>query len=237
MMRNLLILAIFALFLSNCGDSAKEVIYAAPAEYQPLKIGAWYIYDVDSITYNDFTTPVTVDTIQFQLKEEITDTFTDQAGKLNFRLERSKRFYSDSIPYNDLKWKLTDIWKIAQKGESIERIEENNRYVSLVNPVKNDVFWDGNAFNSTESREYAYQKVAEPFENFGNTVTVNQLLEDEVKIIYQLYEEVYAKDIGMINRIRIDVESQDLSDATIVVLDRIEKGTQYFQKINSYYIP
>ena len=236
-MKKKIVLLLFVSFLIGCSDSIKKTIHPKPSEYQPLKIGAWYIYDVDSITYNDFTTPVKIDSFNFQLKEEITDTFTDQTGKLNFRLERSKRFYNDSIVFNSLAWILTDIWYITQDGNNIQRVEENNRYISLLSPVKNNIIWDGNAFNSMDSWDYTYLKVDESFDTYGNTVTVNQYLFDDPLIYYELYEEVYAKDIGLVNRIRINVESQDYSNPNIPVLNRIERGVQYFQKLSDYYIP
>ena len=236
-MKKLLILSLLAVLFIGCGDDAKQVVYLSPSEYQPLKIGAWYIYDVDSLTYNDFTTPVTVDTFVFQVKEEITDTFTDLAGRLNYRLERSKRFYNDSIVFDSLNWKPTDVWFITKNGDDIERVEENNRFVSLLNPIRNETVWDGNVFNFMDNLDYTYENIEAPFDVYGNTVTVNQILEDKLVIIYKKYEEVYAKDIGLVNRIRIDVESQNLADPTIPVLNRIEKGSQYFQKLNDYYIP
>ena len=236
-MKKIFVLLLFVSFLIGCGDSTNKPVYLKPSDYQPLKIGVWYIYDVDSITYNDFTTPVTVDSINFQLKEEITDTFTDQAGKLNFRLERSKRFYNDSIVFDNLAWELTDIWYITQDGKNIQRVEENNRYISLLNPIKDKAIWDGNALNSLESWDYTYLKVDEPFDTYGNTVTVNQYVFDDPLIYYELYEEVYAKGIGLVNRVRIHVESQDYSNPNIPVLNRIESGIQYFQKLNDYYIP
>ena len=174
MIREISVLIITILFLGSCGDSVKEAIDSSPSpsEYQPLKIGSWYIYDVDSIVYSGLIDQVTVDTIQFQLKEEITDTFTDQAGNLNFRIERSKRFYNDSVAYISLDWQISDIWIITKKGQNIERVEENNRFISLINPVKNGTIWDGNVFNFKESWDYNYTKLGEPFEDFGNTVTV-----------------------------------------------------------------
>ena len=66
-MKKTFILLLFVSFLICCGDSTNKPVYLKPSDYQPLKIGVWYIYDVDSITYNDFTTPVTVDSINFQL--------------------------------------------------------------------------------------------------------------------------------------------------------------------------
>ena len=238
-MKKLFTLSLIALFFIGCEDEGgfKVSVFPMPSEYQPLKIGAWFIYDVDSITYNDFTNPVTIDSVNFQLKEEITDTFTDQAGKLNFRLERSKRFYNDSIVFDNLAWELTDIWYITQDGKNIQRVEENNRYISLLNPIKDKAIWDGNAFNSLDSWDYTYLKVDEPFDTYGNTVTVNQYFFDDPLIYYELYEEVYAKGIGLVNRVRIHVESQDYSNPNIPVLNRIESGIQYFQKLNNYYIP
>ena len=106
-----------------------------------------------------------------------------------------------------------------------------------MNPVKNGTIWDGNIFNFKESWDYNYTKLGEPFKDFGNTVTVNQYLDLINVYRYQRYEEVFAKDVGMISRIRIDVEAEDYSDVTIPVLERIKKGYQYFQLINSYYIP
>lgn len=228
---------VFSLLLIGCSDPEEDVVLTQPSEYQPLKIGSWYLYDVDSIAYNDFTTPVTIDTFEYQLKEMITDTFTDQAGNLNYRLERERRMKNDSLPYDSLNWMHADVWFITEKGNTIERVEENNRYVSLMSPVRDGINWDGNAFNYKESWDFNYQKIGQPFDSFGNTVTVNQILEDQFVIIYQLYEEVYAKDVGLINRVRIDVESQNLVDPNIPVIDRAEKGYQFFQKLTDYYIP
>lgn len=238
-MKKLFTLSLITLIFISCEDVEifKVPVFHMPSDYQPLKIGTWYIYDVDSITYNDFTSPATIDSVNFQLKEQITDTFTDQSGKLNFRLERSKRFYNDSIFFDNLAWELTDIWYITQDGNNIQRVEENNRYISLISPIKDKTIWDGNAYNSMDSWDYTYLKVDEPFDTYGNTVTVNQFFFDDPLIYYELYEEVYAKDIGLVNRIRIDVESQDYSNQNIPVLDRIEKGVQYFQKLSDYYIP
>lgn len=237
-MKKIFILSLFSLIFIGCKDSFKEPVYSMPSEYQPLKIGAWYVYDVDSIIYDDFTQPITIDSINFQLKEEITDTFTDQTGRLNFKLERSKRFYNDSIVFDSLTWELTDVWYITQDGNNIQRVEENNRFVSLLYPIKNNTVWDGNAYNFMDSWDYTYLKMEEPFDIYSNTVTVNQFLFDDPLVFYQLYEEVYAKGIGLVNKIKIDVESQDyLSNPNIPVLNRIEKGSQYFQKLNDFYIP
>lgn len=231
------VVPLLVVFLFSCSEDAEEVTYPSAGDYQPLKIGSYYIYDCDSIAYNDFTTPVTIDTFSFQLKEEITDTFTDLSGHLNYRIERYKKFESDTISVDSIPWQVTDIWFVTQNGNNIERVEENIRYVSLMNPVKEGSIWDGNGFNFKESWDFQYQDVEESKLGFGKTITVNQILEDQFIIIYKLYEEVYAENVGLISRTRINVESQDLSNPSIPVINRAEKGFQYFQTINSYFIP
>ena len=50
-------------------------------DYYPYAIGNWAIYEVDSINYNDNTTPTTIDTFSYQVKELYADTFTDNEGR------------------------------------------------------------------------------------------------------------------------------------------------------------
>ena len=222
------------IFLGSCNSDSEQEIYPTPQEYMTLKIGAWFQYKVDSIYFDDFD--MTSDTTEFQLKEAITDTFTDGAGNLSYRLERFKRFKNDTISYDQLPWILTDVWWISNKGNSIERVEENKRFVSLNSPILEGASWDGNAFNFLETWDYTYESVGEPYEGFENTITVNQILEDQFAILYQSYREIYAKNIGLVRKEIIDVESQNIQ-VGIPVLDRIESGIIYDQLLEDYYIP
>ena len=58
-------------------------------------------------------------------------------------------------------------------------------------------------------------------------------------LLHQNYQEVFAKGVGLVSRTRIDVESQGNQESrgTIPVLERAEKGFQFFQRLNSYFIP
>ena len=57
--------------------------------------------------------------------------------------------------------------------------------------------------------------------------------------MYQKYQEVFAKGVGLVSRTRINVESEGDKESrgTIPVLERPEKGFQFFQRLNSYFIP
>lgn len=229
------VLLISSIFISCSKDSnSAEVVLAS--DYYPLKTGSWFVYDVDSISYNDFTTPVTIDTLTYQVKEAYTDTFYDQAGNLNYELKRYKRFGNDSVDVNTVPWEIADVWFVTVNNGSIERVEENIRYTSLSNPIVNGKSWDGNAFNFRDVWDFTYLNFGAAYESFSNTIQINQKQEDVV-IEFKDFAEIYAKDIGLVFRKRIDVESQYLSDLSVPVLDRAEKGSQYFQRLKDYFIP
>ena len=235
-MQRLFCIVFVSLFLLSCSkDSPSTVDFKSVTDYYPLKVGTWHVYDVDSISYNDFTDPVTIDSISYQVKEELTDTFFDLEGNLSYEITRSKRTGNDSVSAESLPWKISDIWWVKELNGNIERIEENNRYVTLSSPISEGKSWNGNAYNYMNSWDYVYENVTDTFAQYQNTVTVNQREEDLV-IIYRDYKEVFAKDIGLVNRTRIDVESQNIFNP-LPVVQKAEKGFQYFQTLNSYYIP
>lgn len=234
-MRLIFSLIIFSFVLFSCSKETTESNLSQTSDYYPMKIGSWHIYDVDSITYNDFTEPVTIDTFTYQVMEELTDTFYDLEGSLSYEITRSKRSGNDSVNVESQPWEIADIWWVKNSSGNIERIEENIRYVSLLNPIREGKSWDGNVFNYMDAWDFTYENVGKSFEDYDNTITVNQKFEDVV-IIYRDYNEVFAKGIGLVSRTRIDVESQDISNP-LPILSKGEKGFQFFQTLNSYYIP
>tara|TARA_B110000261_G_scaffold44402_1_gene52120 strand:+ start:18545 stop:19288 length:744 start_codon:yes stop_codon:yes gene_type:complete len=234
-----LILGITILIVS-CSKDNPTVKPEISTDYYPLKIGSWHIYDVDSISYNDFTTIVTIDSASYQVMEEITDTFYDLEGSLSFELKRFKRIGNDSVDVENAKWNISDVWWVKNNKGNIERIEENKIFVSLLNRIKEGVIWDGNAFNYIESWDFEYASVGDDFGDYSNTVTVLQKQENlDNVLLYQKYQEVFAKGVGLVSRTRINVESEGDKESrgTIPVLERPEEGFQFFQRLNSYFIP
>jgi hypothetical protein len=232
----LLTLSLSALFFSCSKDKDPATDFLPPDDYYPMKIGVWHIYDVDSISYNDFTDPVTIDSISYQVKEELTDTFSDLEGNLSYEITRSKRASKNiSEGAGNLPWKISDIWWVKKVNGNINRIEENIQYVSLLNSVSEGKTWNGNAYNHINQWDYTYTNINEEFGEYSNTITVSQR-EEDVVIIYRDYKEVYAKGIGLVSRTRIDLESQDTQNP-LPILQKAEKGFQYFQNLNSYNIP
>lgn len=227
----LCVIAISCVKESNNNDTN----YGNYREYYPLKIGAYHIYNVDSIYFNDFTS--TSDTLSFQLKELITDTFYDESNLLNYRLERFVKFKtSNNQSFDEIPWKIKHVWFITVTSLGIQRVEENYRYVNLTNPIKNGITWDGNIYNNKEKWDFTYSSFGETLLKYPNSVRVIQNdLENLIQKKY--YEQCFSKDIGLTKYYFIDVESQDISDPNTPIMDRIESGVIYNQELIDHYIP
>lgn len=207
----------------SCTKNTKEISYLKPSSYYPLKIGNSYIYEVDSIVFNDFDQ--SVDTFKFQIKESYIDTFRDIHNELAYKIERKKR---NKIQPNEYEaWGNPQIWWVnLAKNQSIQRVENNLRFVNLVTPIQNDFSWKGNAFNSLAEWDFRYTKVNESFENFDSTLTVIQRDIPENLILKEYYEQKFAKNIGLIYYHFINIESKNNLSTPL--------GVIYTQKLIQY---
>src|SRR5687768_8883088 len=107
-------------------------------EYYPDQIGHYVIYDVDSIVFNDFTN--TIDTLRYQRKYVVDSTFVDGTGHNAFKLIRYLR--ADSTQG----WTLSDVWWASIVNNTLEISEENQRFVKLLFPPREDQTWRGNKY-------------------------------------------------------------------------------------------
>lgn len=171
--------------------------------YFPLITGNYIIYDVDSAVHDDFKDSVIRFT--YQVKELVESEFTDNAGKVNFRMERYKR----SQPADA--WILTDVWAAHVNTSRAERFEENTWYVKMIFPVKQNAQWNGNAFNSLEEMEYEYIEthITETLSGKSYDSVTTVLQADDKNAISRLYAvEKYAKNIGMVYKEYINLDLQ-----------------------------
>ena len=105
-MRHLsIIFIVLTLFVLSCQkDSSEDFILRYGYEYFPDEEGNYVIYNVDSITYNDFFNPVLVTRKSFQLKEVIGESFTDLSGRPSKKLYRYTRENASST------WNIADVY-------------------------------------------------------------------------------------------------------------------------------
>lgn len=227
----------------SCKKDTEQTVVDMGYSYFPNQVGNYVVYDVDSFFYNDFTDHI--DTFKFQLKEKIESVFLDNEGRSTLRIERYVRFYNPAIPYPSIPWKLRDVWTANRTTTTAEKVEENVRYTKLAFPVTTKSSWNGNAQNTTTPIDYSYLFVDLPRTvgsiRFDSVLQVDQ--QDELTVVSKkFYIEKYARNVGLVFKHVIDVESQpgNLTDSALIkwlatpIMDRVDSGVQYILKINSY---
>ena len=168
--------------------------------YFPVTAGTYRHYLVDSIGHD-----ITSDTSAYQIKEVLGESYIDDTGHPAVNVMRYKRFQ------NGQPWILQAVWVQQRKTTTAERVENNERFVTMVFPLQPDKTWNGNAFNTRDPWMYSYANIGAFYEvgpfDFENTVTVNQ--RNSVNLIDQeIAFEVYAADIGMIYKKYVDLNIQ-----------------------------
>lgn len=233
------------LFVAAC-KKTKDEIPDLGYNYYPVEVGSYIVYDVDSIYYDDFNN--TKDTFKFQLKHKIESQFIDNEGRTAYRIERSVKFYNPSIPYNQQQWQLRDVWVANKTNTTAELVEENTRYIKLAFPVKETQKWNGNAQNTSDAWQYEYNFFDLPRTHGGvvydSVLEVNQF-DDKGAILTErkFFVERYARNVGLIYKRVIDIESQPPSSYTPQqlqqffskpILERVTSGYQFTYTINTY---
>ncbi|MFN3940061.1 MAG: hypothetical protein ACK4IY_05705 [Chitinophagales bacterium] len=205
------VIGILSAFLTACDrEPSPQVTLAEAGEYIALAIGKYITYRVDSIYYYE---TIENDTIHVEIKEVITDTFRDGSNKLNYSYQRFSR------PAGGSDWNLVGTGVFSENGNSIEKVEDNLRYIKLVSPVSVNLEWNGHAYlgglasipveqscNNLQFLEgwnfkYASVNAAETIGDFhfDAVVTVEQNGSQNLIEFNQSIEK-YAKGIGMVYR-------------------------------------
>jgi hypothetical protein len=247
---------IFLAVMASAFPSCKRDPGPAPDlgyNYFPEKAGHYVIYNVDSIVYNRvaISYPAVIDTYKFQVKEKIHSFYTDNQGRTTMRIERYKKQFNPAVPYSAMPWTLSDVWASNRTPRTAEKVEENVRYIKLAFPVNEDQEWNGNAQNTEGTETYRY----EFFDRertiggiyFDSVLQVDQ--HDEINLIKQIYaEEKYARNVGMVYKRKINVESQYPSSWNTLpyltdslnafyakpILKRASSGYQYTITVTNY---
>lgn len=207
-MRNFLILILLgAVCLFSCKKDKDD--YVAPDighNYAGMEVGKYIIYDVDSFFYDDFT--ATIDTSIYQIKEEVVEKYTDLEDEEAFKIHRYKK------EKDSLNWVLTDVWNAKLTQTNFQKVEENVRFVKLIFPVRANITWNGNSMNNLDELRYEYTSI-DALETigghtFGNVLSVLQ--EEDINLISQtLFEEKYARGVGLVYKKELDIIRDSLS--------------------------
>lgn len=203
-------------------------------EYYPTTIGKYVIYNVDSTIYNSLAQ--TTITTHYQIKEKITEKFTDNEGQEALRLERYIKKYNPLKSYDSIPWVIKEVWMVNATNKSIQVVEGNVRYTKMIFPIQLNASWNGNAKNTIGEWVYSYNYI-DKAETIGTTKLDKVLLikqkDYRTLISYQNYNEKYAKGVGLVYREITDILSNNVI-ANVPVEGRIEDGIIYKQTLVTY---
>jgi len=168
--------------------------------YFPNKVGSYIIYEVDSTYYG-----ITDTTFHYQIKEELTEQFTDETNQSAMRIHRFHRV-SNGHP-----WVLIDVWTQKRTTNTAEKVVENIRYINLEFPIKEGNAWNGNAMNNFPVQEYKSVQVNQYYDvgilQFEKTLKVQQ--KNNVNLVdNQNFFEIYASGVGLVYRQATDLNTQ-----------------------------
>lgn len=205
--------SIFLFAFFSCKKETEILQTASLTDYYPLKVGKSYLYRLDSTVPASFGSSLVVKS--YQAKDTIESIFTDNQGRLSYRIFRFIRDTLGSQP-----WSFAATFVATPTNEWIEYVDNNLRFVRLHAPVTEGYIWLAHSFIDTKSLntsvgyldewEYEYRDVGLGYPVFNTTYdsTVTVYQQDETtpegafdpENYYQLNKafEVYAKGIGLI---------------------------------------
>jgi hypothetical protein len=196
---------IFSFTLScspNLDTSNPPEIENNPSEWYPKTLGFWTEYSIDSTTYRlqQGDTQVIISNSTSYFREEIEDSIPSFDTPRQFRIRASwKRSMTDNFQFYRY-------YSLLATSSYIVKNIDNQRYVKLQAPIRNELSWKGHRMLDSVSPifsnwNYTYTKVNEPLTKssnyFDKTITVIQIA-DSNAIEYRYSMEVYAKDIGLV---------------------------------------
>ncbi|MBC7861684.1 MAG: hypothetical protein IAF38_01845 [Bacteroidia bacterium] len=212
-------------------------------DYYPDQLGRYVIYDCDSTVYQQIYDSTKI--YKFQIKEVIDSLFTDNQGRPALRISRYKKLISiysgftlpntsiilntDTVLFTD-SFKIQDVWWANKTTTTAEVVEENNRYTKLIFPVEENKTWNGNANNTLGPWDYEYINMDEPLTlgtlSFDKTCHVNQFNSQGIVIYKKIYDEKYARGVGMIYK-EITDYTWKVNGSQIALIGQIDYGLHY----------
>jgi len=198
------LILVLTVFIFSCSKDEEEIVVPYLGyDYAGLEVGKYVIYDVDSFFYDDFND--LIDSSFYQVKEEVDSKFLDLEGDDAFKIVRYRK-ESDTT-----NWVLIDVWSSKLATTNFQKVEENVRFLKLIFPINLNETWNGNALNNEGERSYTYTGVNQAETIGGNVLSnVHTVLQfEEINLIEEkVYQEKYAKGIGMVYKKSVDVTKE-----------------------------
>ncbi|SHL74346.1 hypothetical protein [Hymenobacter psychrotolerans] len=202
--------ALLAVAVAGCKEETEQV-EPVDTSYYPVQVGDFRIYEVTDTTWLRNVKTIA----RYQFREQVTEQYTDAAGRPAFRVLRSRR----TTPAEA--WRSDSVLVVSPSTTNVLVTRNNRRTVELVYPARTGYFWNLNAFNELnpiEKSDIHFKQVGEPFTTTnaaGQSVTypstvMTALRETDAEEggeyinLYYYYRnrQVYAPGVGPVYRSR-----------------------------------
>lgn len=212
------LLVIGALLLTACEKQTDNLEVDAVGLYYPLEVGQVFNYKLDSIVFINFGQQRAVKS--YDARDRVLQQSIDNNDTTYYISREIKETTASS-------WTPNISYTVTKSKNQIEVLEENLRYIKLVNPVKEYFQWPGNSylpyrplrsiyeFSNDEDMQYwnyEYTEIKKPEVvlgiDFSNVVSVLQVA-DSINVPITIpngiayknhWEEKYALGIGLIEK-------------------------------------
>ncbi|MEP6927942.1 MAG: hypothetical protein ABI834_09915 [Ginsengibacter sp.] len=208
-------LIFITLFFISCKKEKDSFNSESVSDYNPLEVGKYITYNLDSTVFIVFGQRDTI--ISYQVQDRVDAQITDNLGRPAYRIIR---YIRKDISED---WTPNNTFLVVPTENSIEYIENNQRFLKLKLPIKQDFSWKGNSYIDTYSAnsevkylddwDYIYDSVGVPLTinslSIDSTIKVSErdefLGQDPAIAGTQYAEKTYAvekygKGIGLIYR-------------------------------------
>ncbi|MEJ7645888.1 MAG: hypothetical protein WKF87_14935 [Chryseolinea sp.] len=221
-----LLITTFLVF--SCDSSVEPRKLDSAKDYLPLGKGMYQLYDIMEIKY-ELGIP---DTISYELKTLVVDSFASNTGTHNYVIHRSVRSNGQSP------WTYKDTWSTSTAELEAVTQEENIAFVKFKLPAVHGTAWNGNAYNDLGEDIYNLENPGD-VKTFGGKVyeecfTVNQSNNADFIVFLDQRQEVYAKHVGMVYREIIQLHYCTQAESGCLGEQIVEEGVIYHQTITNH---
>jgi hypothetical protein len=220
------LIAFVAIAVISCDSSDENPPFDTGEDYFPLRKGNFQIYDVTSIEY----TLGTPETLRYELKTMVTDSFPNADGNYSYVIQRSKRNEGAT------EFSYLDTWSARMDLREVVMNEENTTFLKIKLPVTVGDAWDGNLYNTMGEDTYTMEEVKTSFSTNGTSyddcIVINQNDNQDFVVTLDQRKEIYARNIGLVY-----TEVRLLNYCTVGAClgqEQVESGVDYTQTIKAY---
>ncbi len=204
--------------IPKCNDCENQ---RKGTEFFPLEVGYFVEYDVNEEEINLGRPAIAR---QYQLKELIAEQYTDPTGKTVYRMARFRRNLEGQ------RWQPDSTITLRLQVDHAIRNENGRDFVKMLFPPVERLSWNGNLYNTLGEDSYELKNVNQPLTiggtTFAHTVTVVQQ-NDSTLVNQDKRVEVYAAEVGLVYRERVNVQFCSTTPACIGKA-QIDFGTRQF---------